>query len=163
MIPSTVNVYCSLIWANNDKLAIIHYFSLLSFLFLVTVCTKGSHSLNHAEVNHACGSYVYTMGILYRQISTWRTKQLVNLSRCYVSAKPVWRLFSQELVEVTIFRSRCHRLRAFLSQILCRSSPSSCYYLPCPHSPQTSEFLSIYLLDLDGLQTRCTTSVPLYL
>ena len=60
-------------------------------------------------------------------------------------------------------QSRCHRLRAFLSQVLCRSSPSSCYYLPCPRSSQTSEYLNTYILDLDGLQTRCTTSVPTYL
>ena len=30
-----------------------------------TVCTKGYNSLTRAEVNHAPGSYVYTMGILY--------------------------------------------------------------------------------------------------
>ena len=50
-----------------------------------TVCTKGYISLNRAEVNHAPGSYVYTMGILYRRISTWRTEQLVNTSRRYVA------------------------------------------------------------------------------
>ena len=49
-----------------------------------TVCTKGSHSLNHAEVNHAPGSYVYTMGSLCRQVSTWRTEQLVYSSSCYI-------------------------------------------------------------------------------
>ena len=103
------------------------------------------------------------MGILYRQISTWRTKQLVNSSQRCMSAKPVWRLLSQELGQVTIFRSRCHRLRAFLSKVLCRSSPSSCYDLPCPCPQQTSEFLNIYLFDLDELQTRCTTSVPSYM
>ena len=31
----------------------------------VTVCTKGYNSLTHAEVNHAPGSYVYSMEILY--------------------------------------------------------------------------------------------------
>ena len=30
---------------------------------LHAVCTKESHSLNCVEVNHAPGSYVYTMGI----------------------------------------------------------------------------------------------------
>ena len=34
-----------------------------------------------AEVSHAPGSYVYTMGVLYGEISTWPTKQLVDLSR----------------------------------------------------------------------------------
>ena len=61
------------------------------------------NSLAHAEVNHARRSYVYTMGILYRKISTWRTKQLVNSRRRYVSTKPVRRFLSQELVEITIF------------------------------------------------------------
>ena len=61
------------------------------------------NSLAHAEVNHAHGSYIYTMGILYRKISTWRTKQLVNSRRRYVSTKPVRRFLSQELVEITIF------------------------------------------------------------
>ena len=103
------------------------------------------------------------MGILYRHISTWWTKQLVNSIRRYVSVKPVRRLLSQELAEVTIFQSRAIVSRAFLSKVLCGSSPGSCYYLPCPCSPQTLEFLNIYLLDLDGLQTRCTTSVPSYL
>ena len=35
-------------------------------------------SLAHTEVNHTCTSHIYTMGILYRQISTWRTEQLVE-------------------------------------------------------------------------------------
>ena len=77
------------------------------------VCTKGSHSssLNRAEVNHARGSYVYTRGILYGQISTFQDKT-VNLSRCYVyvSTKPVQRLLNQELVEVYVtvfYQSRC--------------------------------------------------------
>ena len=61
------------------------------------------NSLAHSEVNHARGSYVYTMGILYRKISTWRTKQLVNSRRRYVSTKSVRRVLSQELVEITIF------------------------------------------------------------
>ena len=30
-----------------------------------SVCTKTPNSLARAEVNHAPGSYVYTMGILY--------------------------------------------------------------------------------------------------
>ena len=34
-------------------------------LNVYTVCTKGYNSLTHAEVNHASGSYVYSMGILY--------------------------------------------------------------------------------------------------
>ena len=34
-------------------------------LDLDAVCTKGYNSLTHAEVNHAPGSYVYSMGILY--------------------------------------------------------------------------------------------------
>ena len=38
------------------------------------------------EVNHAPGSYVYTMGVLYGEISTWPTKQL---SQRYVSTKRV--------------------------------------------------------------------------
>ena len=32
---------------------------------LLTVCTKGYNSLTHAEVNHAPGNFVYSMGILY--------------------------------------------------------------------------------------------------
>ena len=32
--------------------------------FWGSVCTKGSHSLNRAEVNHTPGSYVYTMGFV---------------------------------------------------------------------------------------------------
>jgi hypothetical protein len=70
---------------------------------LVTVCTKTPNSLAHAEVNHAYGSYVYTMGILYRRSSTWQTKQLVNWSRCYESTKPVRRLLNQELVQIIVF------------------------------------------------------------
>ena len=71
--------------------------------FYNSVCTKGYISLNHAEVNHVPGSYVYTMGILYRRISTRRTKQLVNTSRQYVATKPVRRLLNQELLEVIVF------------------------------------------------------------
>ena len=56
-----------------------------------------------AEVNHAPGSYVYTMGVLYGEISTWPTKQLVDLSRRYVSTKRVRRLLTEQLVEVTLF------------------------------------------------------------
>ena len=48
-----------------------------------------------AEVNHAPGSYVYTMGVLYGEISTWPTKQLVDLSRRYVSTKRVRRLLTE--------------------------------------------------------------------
>ena len=55
-----------------------------------------------AEVNHAPGSYVYTMGVLYGEISTWLNKQLVDLSRRYVSNKRVRRLLTEQLVEVTI-------------------------------------------------------------
>ena len=53
---------------------------------------QGSNSLTHVEVNHAPRSYVYSMGILYGRISTWRTEQLVNPSRRYVSATPERRL-----------------------------------------------------------------------
>ena len=70
---------------------------------LHAVCTKTPNSLTHPEVNHARGSYVYTMGILYRRIPTWRTKQLVNCSRLYLSTKPVRRLLNQELDEVIVF------------------------------------------------------------
>ena len=56
-----------------------------------------------AEVNHAPGSYVYTMEVLYGEISTWPTKQLVDLSRRYVSTKHVRRLLTEQLVEVTLF------------------------------------------------------------
>ena len=56
-----------------------------------------------AEVNHAPGSYVYTMGVLYGEISTWPNKQLVDLSRRYVSNKRVRRLLTEQLVEVTLF------------------------------------------------------------
>ena len=61
------------------------------------------NSLTHAEVNHAPGSYVSLWGFCMGRISTWRTEQLVNSSRRYVSATPVRRLSSQELVETTIF------------------------------------------------------------
>ena len=61
---------------------------------------EGSNFLNRVEVNHA--SHVYTMGLLYGRISTWRTEQLVNSSRRYVSATPVRRLLSHELVKTTI-------------------------------------------------------------
>ena len=40
---------------------------------------EGSNFLNRAEVNYAPGSYVYTMGILYGRISTWRTEQLLPM------------------------------------------------------------------------------------
>ena len=55
-----------------------------------------------AEVNHAPGSYVYTMpmGVLY---ATWPTKHLVDLSRRYVSTKRVRRLFTEQLVAATLF------------------------------------------------------------
>ena len=56
-----------------------------------------------AEVNHTPGSYVYTMGVLYGEISTWPNKQLVDLSRRYVSNKRVQRLLTEQLVEVTLF------------------------------------------------------------
>ena len=93
---------------------------------------KGSRSLNYVEVNHACGSYIYTMGILYRQILTWRTKQLVNLSQRYVSTKPVRRFLYQELVEITIFVLYAIVSRVFLSQIVHKSSRSSCTTGCCP-------------------------------
>ena len=63
---------------------------------------EGSKFLNRVEVDHAPRSYVYTIGILYGRISTWRTEQLVNSSRRYVSATPVRRLLSHELVKTTI-------------------------------------------------------------
>ena len=70
----------------------IHVVSLstkLKFHFYLPVCTKTPNSLARAEVNHAPGSYVYTMGIWYRQILRWQTVQLVNSSRRYVSTRPV--------------------------------------------------------------------------
>ena len=36
-------------------------------IFLDCSLHKDPNSLAHAEVNHACGSYVYTLGILYRK------------------------------------------------------------------------------------------------
>ena len=49
----------------------------------MSVCTKleGVQYSLAAEVNHAPGSYVYTMGVLYEEISTWPTKQVVDLQR----------------------------------------------------------------------------------
>ena len=55
--------------------------------------------ITHPEV-------MFTLGILYRQVSTWRTEQLVNLSSPEVSEKPARRLSRQELVKVTLFWSR---------------------------------------------------------
>ena len=61
------------------------------------------NSQSHVEMNNACGSYVYTMGILYRRIPGEQTEQLVNLSRRYMSTKPMRRLLNQETVKVTVF------------------------------------------------------------
>ena len=93
MKPYKIKGFCSAI--NSILQTAVQYFP--------AVCTKGYISLNRAEVNHAPGSYVYTMGILYRRISTWRTKQLVNMSRRYMATKPVRRVLNQELLEVIAF------------------------------------------------------------
>ena len=54
-----------------------------------------------AEINHAPEGYVYTMGILYRKLSTWPTRQLLCSSQRYVSTRPVRRLLYQEPVKAT--------------------------------------------------------------
>ena len=72
-------------------------------MIIINSLHEDPNSLARAEVNHAPGSYVYTMGILYRQIPRWLTVQLVNSSRRYVSTRPVRRLLSQQLVEPTVF------------------------------------------------------------
>ena len=92
------------IYSNWYGLSLVHVPSHCTGVARYSVCTtKGWDSLKHAEVNHACGSHVCTMGILYRRISTWRTEQLVNSSRHYVSTTLVRRLLNQEIVKVTIF------------------------------------------------------------
>ena len=75
-----------------------------------------------AEVNHAPGGYVYTIGILYRQIPRWQTLQLVNSIRRYLSTRPVRSLLNQELLEVWAsflvnFRHKSLRLLALSSMI----------------------------------------------
>ena len=62
---------------------------------------RGQISYSRGSKSHT-RKLIYTMGILYGRILTWRTEQLVNSSRCYVSATLVRRLLSQELVETTI-------------------------------------------------------------
>ena len=58
-------------------------------MYRISVCTKTPNSLALAEVNHAPGSYVYTMGISYRQIPTIQTGQLESALRVSkASAKP---------------------------------------------------------------------------
>ena len=65
-------------------------------------------SAQRGQISYSCGSesrtrkLIYTMGILYGRILTWQTEQVVNSSQRYVSATPVRRLLSQELVETTI-------------------------------------------------------------
>ena len=81
----------------------VRYLKACRFVKFVSSLHEGSHSLNRAEVNHAPGSYVYTMGILYRQIPRWLTVQLVNSGWCYVSTRPVRRLLNQELLEFIVF------------------------------------------------------------
>ena len=73
------------------------------------VCTKGSNFLftrkwiTHPEVN----------GILYGRILTWWTEQLVNSSWRYVSATPVRKILSQELVETTILWATHGHFRSY--------------------------------------------------
>ena len=55
------------------------------------------------EVNYTPGSYVYSMGVSYGEISIWLTKQLVDSSQSYVSTKRLRRLLTEQLVEVTLF------------------------------------------------------------
>ena len=79
------------------------------------------HSKQSARRPHfSCprGSYVYTIGILYRQISIWQTKQLVNSSQRYVSTKLVRRLLSQKL---TIFLSICHHFKVLYRKLCVRA------------------------------------------
>ena len=69
----------------------------MSELKIVFSLHEGVNSLTQAEVTFTLGGFY--MG----RISTWRTEQLVNSSRRYVSATPVRRLLRQELVKTTIF------------------------------------------------------------
>ena len=57
--------------------------------FLTISLHEGVQFSLTAEVNHTPGSYIYTMVVLHGDISTWPTKQLVDLSRRYVSTKRV--------------------------------------------------------------------------
>ena len=100
--------------------------------FGTKICTMG-HSLHEgvrvqfsvaAEMNHAPGSYVYTMGLLYGEISTWRTKQLAGSSRSCVSTTLLRRLLTEQLVKVTplIFSYKTSFLWALLLFIVYESS-----------------------------------------
>ena len=88
----------------------MHYTILTTFTIIMylSVCTKGSNFLfaqkwiTHLEVNLHYGD-------LYGR---WRTEQLVNSSWRYVSATPVWRILSQELVETTILWATHDRFKS---------------------------------------------------
>ena len=62
----------------------------------LAVCTKTPVLLPTRKLRLHCGDFV-------QEKLTWRTKQLVNSRRRYVSTKPVRRFLSQELVVITIF------------------------------------------------------------
>ena len=100
---------------------------------------------------------MFTTWGFVREISTWRTKQPINLSWRYVSTKPVRRLLSQKLPIIL-----CHHFKFSIASCA-KSSPSSCHYVLWSHFLQSSEFLNIHLFNLDGLKTRCMTSALLYL
>ena len=130
--------------------------------YINSVCTKGSCSLNHPEVNHTRGSYVYTMGILYRPISTRRTKQLVNWSRHYVSTKPLQRLLNQELVEVTVFQLIRCSLKTSPCLFTSRELELDWHYLP--GSGVWANFTILvhalaYMQESSNLEYRCCTIV----
>ena len=59
--------------------------------------------------------------------TSWRAEQLVNLSRCYVSATPVQRLLNQELVGTTILWATRSHFKS-CPDVGCIKQFSSCYH-----------------------------------
>ena len=94
-----------------------------------------------------------TMRILYRQISTWRTKQLVNSSWRHMSAKPVRRLLSQELIEITSWNNYISTSQSGVTFSIHSLNPTGSAAVYPDNVPSASAPRSIILVEIS---LRCT-------
>ena len=120
---------------------------------------RGQISYSHGSESRT-QKLIYTMGILYGRILTWRTEQAVNSSRRYMSATLVRRVLSQELVETTIIWATRSRFKSYPDVGCVKQLSCCCHYLQGSSFQHISEFLNIYLHACDGPKTWYRTSIP---
>ena len=143
-----------------------HYIILIRSSCFADLKVRDFQSARRGQISYLRGSesrtrkLIYTMGILYGRILTWRTEQVVNLSRRYVSATPARRLLSQELVETTILRATRSHFKSCPDVGCVKQLSCCCHYLQGSSFQHISEFLNIYLHACDGPKTWYRTSIP---